>query len=165
MARNRTVTERSGLALDTRSYKDAAKALRQGARHLQKDFRSRLREGGEIMAAEARKIAAEHSESIPSTVKVRVAGATVAVTAGGPKSPVASLYELGNVGGRKSAAASNRGTFRHPVFGTDVWVEQPRYPFLKPAADATLPAAQAAIVRALDDAAHIIATEYYRENY
>lgn len=160
MARNTTVTERSGKALNTTAYHDAAKALRLGAKHLNRELRKQLRAGGEIMAIEARKIAGEHSEKIPPTIKVRVAGATVAVVAGGAKAPVAGLFELGNKGKGKSQAASRRGTFRHPVFGNrENWVNQEMHPFLRPAAETTLPEAQEKILQALDEVKKIVATE------
>lgn len=159
MARH-TTTERTGKAIDTRAYRDAAKALRQGAKHLNRELRKELRAAGEIMAVEARKVAGEHSETIPPTIKVRVAGATVSVQAGGAKAPIAGLFELGNKG-----RASRGKTFRHPVFNTGVWVEQPRHRFLEPAAEKTLPEAQERIMHALEETAEIVATDYYRENY
>jgi hypothetical protein len=166
MARHQTVTERSGSAIDTRAYSDAAKALRKGSKHLNRELRKRLRKAGEIMAVEARSIASEHSEKIPPTVKVRVAGATVAVVAGGEKAPIAGLFELGNTGNKsKSASASRGGKFRHPVFGNrENWVDQDMHPFLLPAAEATKVEAQKEILKVLSETQKIVATEYYKEN-
>jgi hypothetical protein len=156
MARSHTSTERSGQAVDTREYRNAAKALKKSAKLTSRELRKKLREGGEIMAIAARTIASEHSEKIPPTIKVRVAGATVSVQAGGAKAPIAGLFELGNQG-RKGGGK----TFRHPVFGNrEQWVEQPMHPFLKPAAEITLPEAQRQIRKALKEAAKVITTDY-----
>lgn len=116
-----------------------------------RQMRRRLREGGLVVAAEAKAIAAQSSRSIPPTIKVRTARATVAVIAGGQDAPVAGLFELGNTGGRKSAAASRSGKFRHPVFGNpDVWVEQDMHRFLGPAAVASSPVVDRLVGEALD---------------
>jgi hypothetical protein len=151
-----TSTVRSGKALDTREYRNAAKALRKSAKITSKALRKHLRAAGVIMAVEAQHIAGEHSESIPPTVKVRVAGATVSVQAGGIKAPIAGLFELGNQGQKDS-----KGHFRHPVFGdSDVWVTQRGYPFLRPAAELTLPVAQRQIAKALEEAAEVTTTGF-----
>jgi hypothetical protein len=158
--RGHTSTVRSGQAIDTSGYRDAAKALRKGAKTTSKVLRKELRAAGELMAADARIIAEEHSEKIPPTVKVRVAGATVAVQAGGANAPIAGLFELGNQG-NKSKSATSSGYFRHPVFGNkEVWVYQRMHRFLRPAADKVLVIAQARIVSALDKAAKVITTGY-----
>jgi hypothetical protein len=73
---------------------------------------------------------------------------------------LAGLYELGNKGGSKSASATSRGVFRHPVFGDrDNWVEQPRYAYLAPAGEKNRPAIEAAVGAALDEVTSIIVLE------
>lgn len=73
---------------------------------------------------------------------------------------IAGLYELGNKGGSKSASATSRGVFRHPVFGDrDNWVEQPRYAYLAPAGEKNRPAIEAAVSGALDKVTRIIVFE------
>jgi hypothetical protein len=149
---NRTVTaRRTGVGVDTTDFRLVAKALRRAAPDLAKGLRADLRVAGLEVAAKAKAIAEENSEKIAGTIKVRVASTTVAVVAGGEGVPEAALFELGNTGGRRSAAASGRGTFRHPVFGNrDVWVNQDMHPFLAPAAASEMPRFEANVSRTLD---------------
>jgi hypothetical protein len=153
-----TVTVRTGGAgIDTRDFKDVVKVLRKAQPEAHKQLRRRLRKAGEIVAVAARELASEHSEKIPPTVKVRTAGATVAVIAGGKDAAIAPLFELGNTGGSKSAAAARRDKFRHPVYGNrQVWVDQDMHPFIAPAAAAHMLAVERDVVGALDDAARLI---------
>ena len=155
---NRTVTVRTGgIGVDTRDFRNVANALRRAAPQTYKALRSDLREAGMIVAEEAKSIAGEFSEKIPPTVKVRVASTTVSVVAGGKNAPTAGLFELGNTGSSKSAAASRRGQFRHPVFGNkEVWVDQDMHPFLTPAAERTAPRFTAKLVETLDEVTHTI---------
>lgn len=148
---NRTVTVRGAGGIDTRDFKNVAKALRRAQPELANGLRRDLRVGGLLVAAKAKTIADEHSTTISKTIKVRTSGATVVVTAGGADAPVAAPFELGNTGGRKSASAGRGGTFRHPVYGNrDVWVTQEMHPFLAPAALSEAPKVDAQIGRTLD---------------
>lgn len=72
---------------------------------------------------------------------------------------IAGLFELGNTGGSKSASASESGRFRHPVFGSDKWVDQPMHPFLAPAAEKNAAVIEERVVGALDEATRIIVFE------
>lgn len=145
MARSTTIRS-GGVTIDTSGLRELATALRKTEAKAYKDYRKALRAAGEITAERARSIAAENSTSIPPTVKVRVAGAQVSITGGSKSVPLGGLYELGNTGGAKSAAASRSGTFRHPVFGDrDVWVDQPMHRYLWPAYMETRPATLTAI--------------------
>lgn len=158
MARSQTVTVRTGgSGIDTSDFRAVAKALRQAQPELARELRKSLRKAGEIVAVEARSLAEKDSKSIPPTIKVRVASATVSVVAGGKDAPVAGLFELGNTGGSKSASASRKGVFRHPVFGNrDVWVNQPMHRFLAPAAASRAMQVERAVLGALDQATRTI---------
>lgn len=146
MARTQTVTIRQpGVGMDTTDFAKFAKALRRAAPKLTRELRGNLRKAGEVVANEARVKAANASVTIPPTIKVRVSGATVAVVAGGAGVPLAGLMEVGNKGSRMSG-----GTFRHPVFGNDVWVTQPTHPYLFPALDENIEAAMVLVTEALD---------------
>lgn len=84
---------------------------------------------GEEIKAAATTEAGKHSKSIPPTIKGEMVPGAYRIRAGGGDVALAVLYELGNrgAGGRRS------DSFKHKVFGQDVWVEQKRYPFLRPA--------------------------------
>lgn len=144
-----------GVGVDTREFASFAKALRKAKPVLAKELAKSLRAAGEIVAVEARANAtSEGSTSIPPTVKTRVASATVSVVAGGAKSPIAGLWELGNSGRASQQQIPIRGGgFRHPVFGNrNVWVNQPRHPFLLRALHAKAFVAEKAALDALDAA-------------
>lgn len=116
-------------------------------------LRENLRAGGEIVAVEARKIAGEHSKSIPPTIRTSVYGANVSVKAGNKSTALPVIYELGNKGSK------GRGdTFRHPVFGrkSSPWVVEKRYPFLKLAAEKAGPAMEAELQHTVDDIVDIL---------
>jgi hypothetical protein len=135
----------AGWGLDTRDFNKMAKGLREAKPELAKELKKALRAAGEITAAEARLVSSEHSRTIPATVKTSVRGTRVEVRAGGPAVPIAGLYEYGN----RAKASGN--TFRHPVFGDRTnWVEQKRYPFMRPAVERTRRAAEAEMLKALD---------------
>lgn len=155
----RSVTVRTGgSGIDARDFHDVARALHKAAPATSRALKRRLRKAGEIVAVEARAIASEHSQSIPPTIKVRTRAAAVEVIAGGPDAPVASLFELGNTRDAKSASASRKGSFRHPVYGNrEVWVEQPMHRYLAPAAAAHMVEVEREVVGALEEATQIIA--------
>jgi hypothetical protein len=100
------------------------------------EVRKRLKvvvKAGAVSVAAQAKTNAAYSSRIPGAVRVRSklgteltgVGATVVVSAA--KAPDARVLELGNTDSASTA------TFRHPVFGRDVWVSQPMRPFLFPA--------------------------------
>jgi hypothetical protein len=124
------------VAIDARELKVFASAMRKVSRRAGTETRLALREGGEIIAAEARILAAQHSKRIPDTIKTRVLGASVIIEAGGDAAPNAVPFEVGNAGtGRGLLRSERTGKFRHPVFGNrSVWVDQDTHPSLGPAA-------------------------------
>ena len=72
---------------------------------------------------------------------------------------IAGLFEMGNKGG-KSAAAIERGVFRHPVFGNkDKWVNQSMHPFLVPAGKKNEAEVLALVLEALDEVTRVIVLE------
>jgi len=89
-----------------------------------KQLHKALRVAGGLIVDDAKLMASEHSKSIPPTIKLRVTKTRLTVRAGDAETPIAGLYEEGNKG------RSKPDSFRHPVFNSDVWVEQPRHPFL-----------------------------------
>jgi hypothetical protein len=174
---------------NARSFKAAAKALRKAQPLLFAEIAKDIKAAGDLVAKDAKTIAGEHSTSIPPTIVVRRRGLTyVAVQAGGVRGqaalakqiqgagygtkqstkelkklessseglPLAGLYELGNKGARNAQAT---GTFRHPVFKDDTWVNQPRYAFLVPAGEKNKVAIEAIIQKSLDRVAEVIVLE------
>jgi hypothetical protein len=103
-----------------------------------------LKVGGEVVAT-SKAIASQHSKSIPASIKMVPLGTTaIEIRAGGSNAPLARLFELGNVKKTSHFKGHEKTTFdrshkdefggksfSHPVYGNkNVWVDQPRYPFL-----------------------------------
>lgn len=97
-----------------------------------------MRAAAEIIAAEARRLAASWSVQVPPSVRVSGGGTSATVSsAAGPSYP----NEVPRV--------------RHPVFGhRDRWVDNAYRPFLAPAAAAKADAAAAEVAKAVDDICH-----------
>jgi hypothetical protein len=112
------------LSIDVSQLKKLSADLRRVSPALQKNFLKGLGLAGDVVASAA-KSKASFSSRIPGTIKVRRKGVAVRVQAGGPNAPHAA--PINNRG--------DGGTFRHPVFGHDVWVSQAAHPFLEPAAE------------------------------
>lgn len=130
-----------------------ARDMRALPAETRKAVRPQLRKAGEIVQKDAQ-ARASWSGRIPSTIKVVTSFRTnregVTVRAGGSSAPHARPYE----------GLSSRGdTFRHPVYGNDVWVAQATRPFLIPAAEANAAAVTASVRAALDDAASSLGFE------
>jgi hypothetical protein len=125
-----------------------ARDMRRLPDETHKALRPKLREAGEVVAADARQ-RASWSSRIPGTIRVRTSFREnregVQVVAGGSVAPHARAYE--NV--------ANRGTtFRHPFFGNrSVWFEQKERPYLFPAALASEAESTALVRTALDTVA------------
>lgn len=150
-------TERigGGVGVDTRDLRAFVRATKKASPTAARGLRLMLRGAGEVVAEEARHIASQHSASIPPTIKARTYLATVSVSAG-KDVPLAALYELGNRGGNQDSP-----TFRHPVYGNrNVFVEQQRYPFLRPAAQAKEAELQEAVMKVADAVADVLTNRF-----
>jgi hypothetical protein len=132
MANTVTVLSRGKEGVDLKEFRQLTRDLKSFKPD--KQLKKTLRVAGGLIAEDAKTNAEEYSQSIPPSVKVRLRGTSISVIAGGPGVPLAGLFELGNKGKGKSQAAAQSGQFRHPVFGTDTWVEQDMHPFLLRAA-------------------------------
>jgi hypothetical protein len=120
---------RANFDIDASELRAFAKALQKAAPAAKKELTLRLRALGEHVADDAQARIQEWSRSIPPSIRVRVYGANVQVIASAM--PLAGLLEFGSKG------RENSDTFKHPVFGNaQVWVDQPKHEFLKPAAAA-----------------------------
>ncbi|MFL6141576.1 MAG: HK97 gp10 family phage protein [Labedaea sp.] len=106
-------------------------------------IRPALRQGGQMVAREAA-VRSSWSSRIPATIRVEVSFRAnregVRIRMGGPHAPHARPYE--NLG--------EPGTFRHPVYGRDVWVSQAARPALFPAARDAAPAVTGYLLEQLD---------------
>lgn len=112
---------------------------------IRKELRPQLRIAGQPIEAKARRNAS-WSHRIPGATTVKVStgkkdpGIFLRVSAA--KAPHARPYE----------GITGRATFRHPVYGNDVWVEQSTRPFLRSAAveglDDVVSAADRAVIAA-----------------
>jgi len=155
-----TTLSTGGISVDTREFRDFAKALRKASAENSRSLRRNLRAAGELMGAEARRNAAaipgkNRTDRIASSIKVRTRGASVVVIAGGAQAPEAGLLEAGNRGQRGGR------TFRHPIFGDrEAWVAQRMYPFLAPAMDKKGAVAAEMALRSIDDAIEVAVTAY-----
>jgi hypothetical protein len=90
-----------------------------------KQLKKTLKLAGQLIADDAKINVSPYSKTVPGSIRVRMRKTTIRVYAGGPDVPMGGLLELGNRG-----RSSNKKRFRHPVFGTDVWVDQPTHPYL-----------------------------------
>lgn len=118
-------------------------------KELRSRLRPRMREAGEITMARARANAA-WSSRIPRALSLRVSFARrdpgVTIIADTSAAPHARPLE----------GITSEGSFRHPVFGNDVWVTQATRPFLRPAAQATGGDVVAKVAEAIDDATRAV---------
>lgn len=117
-------------------------------------MRSTLRVGFRAaggLAARRAQVNASWSRRIPGSIIVRpltgVRSAGVFLRVNSARAPHARAYE--GLGRR-----ANR-FFRHPVFGSDVWVDEATRPFIVPAVDDTRGDANAAAVAAVNAAARV----------
>ena len=83
-----------GVVVDARDFKRLARELRRAAPQTSRELRRRLKAVGEVVAADAREIAREHSQSIPPTIRTRLRGIGVYVEAGGPRQQAAIAREM-----------------------------------------------------------------------
>lgn len=111
----------------TKELRDFIAEIGKLPNDLRKDLRPALQKSGEKPLAQAKRNAS-WSTRIPNATKVAVSFskryAGVAIKTSKAKAPHARAYEHGG----------QPGTFRHRVYGHDVWVESKARPFLWPAA-------------------------------
>lgn len=108
---------------------DLARDLRHGAQRVRREIDVTLVEIGAELTAKAKLIASRHSKTVAGTIRMRAVPGAVIIAAGSDQVAIAALWETGNKGSKATDE-----TFRHPVFGNrSVFVDQQRYPFLRPA--------------------------------
>lgn len=124
------------LKFDGQSLTVLAHDLRRAAeRFVRETDEALLKIGGELLAA-AKAIAEGHSRKVAETIKLRAVPGMVIISVGDEETPIAALWELGNVGTHDTGRVQGV-FFRHPVFGNrEVWVDQRRFPMLRPAQQA-----------------------------
>ena len=115
--------------------KDLADDLRFAAVKIRDEIDVTLLKVGEELVEAAKALAEPHSKKVADTIKLRAMPGYVVISAGNDETPIAALWELGNKGTHNSARVQGV-YFRHPIFGTDNWTTQRRFPFLRPALDA-----------------------------
>jgi hypothetical protein len=115
--------------------KELARDLRLASHSVRREVDRTLLEIGEELKEAAKELAGRHSEKVAGTIKLRTLPGMVIISAGTDQVPIAALWETGNKGTHDSGRAQGV-VFRHPVFGQDVWVQQRRYPFMRPALEA-----------------------------
>ena len=149
MARTKTHTHRVGTlaTIDLSGLRSFATAVRKASPELRSALKAGLREGGEIVADQARE-RSSWSSRIPRSIRVRSSGIRVSVVAGGAKAPEGAPFENRGVA----------GFFRHPVFADPTqgreswtWVDQKARPYLRPAAEASAPRVAERVVANIED--------------
>lgn len=119
----------ASFVFDGQGLDDIVRDLGRAAERVGKEVDVAMLEIGTEITERAKVIAEGHSKTIASTIEMIPAPGVITIRAGNEQVAIAALYERGNRGSRVTAK-----TFRHPVFGNpNVWVEQPRFPFLRPA--------------------------------
>lgn len=113
---------------DGANFEEACRNLEESALLIDEVVTKVTLEIGEEFKETARQIAGQYSSKIPPTIRAVPVPHGVAVRAGSADVPLAALYDLGN----KGKGNRRSPTFRHKVFGHDVWVEQDRHPIFAP---------------------------------
>ena|SRR5436190_7843283 len=129
------------MAIDSTSVKALAETWGTVPAELRVRLRPALRAAGQLIANQAR-ANASWSDRIPGAIGVTTSFSSrggVKVRVSATKAPHARALE----------GVTRDNTFRHPVFGKDVWVEQPTRPFLFPAVRAKRNQAMEAISAAI----------------
>lgn len=129
------------VSVDTSGLQKLARDLRRAAPELLKETQTAMKKAGTIAEVEARLRANYSSSRIGATVRTKARGLNVILYAGGARAPHAAAFEHNGV----------PGSFRHPVFGNrENWVSQQAHPYLLPAAIATQPETERAMLAAVD---------------
>lgn len=139
----------AALHIDVSDFRAFARSLRSSSAEMYAELRADLIGVAKAVADEAVVRSAQHSTSIPPSIHVRLSGLSLSVVAGGNAIPLAGLFELGNSRNRKAPASL---MFRHPVFGTDVWVTQEMHPYLRPALEGQAETLKVAAIGVLETA-------------
>lgn len=131
-----------------RSFQAVVADLGAVPKELRKELRPRLRQVAAPIAAGARR-RASWSTRIPRAIRTSVSFSVqrpgVRIRVDGKAAPHARAYE-----------GLSGMTFKHPVFGRDVWVTQQARPFLFPAARKAAPD----VARAVNDAVQAAAKKH-----
>jgi hypothetical protein len=136
------------MAVEYTSIRLLARHIGQMPVFLRAELKAPLRKAGNLVADQARANAAVFSTRIPGAISVSArltSTGGVYVRVSSIKAPHARPIE--GTGGNTS--------FRHPVFGGDVWVDQPTHPFLFPAVKEKRPEAMLMIAAAVRTATRI----------
>lgn len=123
------------ISFEAEGLEELTRDLKIAAREFQHAVDGTLLEIGEELKETAKGIAEQHSKTVAGTIKMRPGPNMVVISAGSDEVPIAALWETGNKGSKADTAKATGVWFRHPVWGTDVWTMQRRFPFLRPALD------------------------------
>lgn len=144
-----------GIYANTKGLRKLADDLYATANGLGIDVPVTTRREAKKIADSARQIALSYPASRPpeggakavaeSVRVVRVRPNEYHVEAGGPETPLAGLWELGN-----KDSDPNASSFRHPAWGRKDWYSQQKWPFLRMALDRNEPIVIGIFERLLD---------------
>lgn len=167
MAKRLTSQTLTGVAgIDATELQGLGIALDRAAPELRKELHKGLLRAAQVIKNDAVLRAAQHSTSIPRTIKLSSTKSAVTIKAGGKGNVLARLYEIGNLekgrkrnvrrGSSKKTGVAGQLIFRHPgrprADGSpSAWAEQARYPFLAPALEANRDELVANTERAVND--------------
>lgn len=132
-----------GIGVDLRSVSAQLRGTdKKFAAAVRREIRLALSQAGADMVGLVRE-AASWSSRIPDAVSVKTSFSATRgraeVIVDAKKAPEARPLE-----------GAGKGTFRHPVFGSDTWVEQQTHPFFFPAAAQVAPQVSRDMEAALD---------------
>lgn len=121
---------------DGKNLKELGRDLRRAADDFRRETDWTLAQVGVELMTAAKAIAGQHSSTVAETIRMKAAPGVVIISAGNDNVPIAALWESGNKGSKADTASVQGVWFRHPLFGKndEPWVNQRRYPFLRPAA-------------------------------
>lgn len=136
------------MAVEYTSIRLLARAFGRMPPFLQAELKPQLRLAGNVVADQAKANAAVFSKRIPPAISV----SSRLTSTGGVYVRVSSIKAPH---ARPIEGSGGNTTFRHPVFGTDTWVEQPTHPFLFPAVRQKRPEVMALVASAVRTATRI----------
>ena len=135
------VTGHAGVIIDASDLKNLGKALQaKGMTEVSKALRKRLVAVAKDLEYQAKIEAAQHSSSIPHTIRGTVSGGTIALRAGVKKPAQDNPTAHKGYAAAPMEDTDGKGKFRHPVFGNrKVWVTQNAHPYLAPTIKRNVP--------------------------